>query len=424
MMTGDTVGEFSWARTTSWLVSANILRNVGLLAILVVLARLTNPDVVGQYALALAITTPAFVFALLGLKTVYLTVRSVHRYSAYAIVGWGGIILATGVSVAAAAIFAPPLLLTVFLVSVVKAAECLNDLFSGPLQRYHRAQLVFWANLTSAFVGGFVVVVLLLVTGDLNIALVGLGLCSIAIGVLLAGIPAWRLTSALEKAHPEESVWRDSIVILRAGVPFGIASSILALVSSMPQYFLAAIQGHDAVGYFAVVLYLLAAADLFTATLAQAWIPRGRIAFEAPGRVPFEFLRAVLRISLRWFLICVPIVVAGLALAALFLPVVFGPDYRLTIEVAVPLGLAIMVLPFLHFAGTSLSVRNLYIHSITLSVVSAVTSVVGCLVLIPLFSVVGALWATLFALLARGLAAIVVLLRQERAEARAASHAA
>jgi O-antigen/teichoic acid export membrane protein len=117
-------------------------------------------------------------------------------------------------------------------------------------------------------------------------------------------------------------------------------------------------------------------------------------------------------------------VVAGLALAALFLPVVFGPDYRLTIEVAVPLGLAIMVLPFLHFAGTSLSVRNLYIHSITLSVVSAVTSVVGCLVLIPLFSVVGALWATLFALLARGLAAIVVLLRQERAEARAASHAA
>ncbi|WP_035880201.1 hypothetical protein, partial [Cryobacterium sp. MLB-32] len=75
--------DFSWAKTTTWLLSATVLRNVGLIVILIMLARLTNSETVGQYAIALAITTPIFVMGQLGLKNVYLTMHRDFRFRSY-----------------------------------------------------------------------------------------------------------------------------------------------------------------------------------------------------------------------------------------------------------------------------------------------------------------------------------------------------
>ena len=72
----------------------------------------------------------------------------------------------------------------------------------------------------------------------------------------------------------------------------------------------------------------------------------------------------------------------------------------------------ILLLPLLHFGGTAISVLNLYAHGITLSLVAAGASVLGCLVLVPGYGLPGALRATAFAYLAPAFATVWVLVTQ------------
>lgn len=409
--------ESSWARTTTWLVAANVLRNVGLLVILLVLARLTDPDTVGHYALALALTTPLFAFAQLGLRNVYLTVRTIHRFSSYLRVQLIAIALALVASVAVALVAAPRIVIVVALVAVIKSVDVLSDLFAAPLQRFHRAGSVFVGFLATAVIGSLVVSAVLAATRSLEAALAALAVANVVVGLVGLGLPA---RSTLARHADSEAyvhtVGADHVVILRVGVMTGVSAVMLALVPTLPQYFLAGLRGPDAVGYFAVVAYLLAIADIFTGTLSQAWIPHSRRAFEAEGRSRGEFLRTVSRTIARWVVIYLP--GAGLALwcASGLLPLTFGPEYILPLEVALPLWVAIAVLPVLHFGGIAVTVRNLYAHNITLSAASAATALVACASLVPTFGVAGALWATAAALVARAAAAVVILVVHERHE--------
>lgn len=414
-MTTETTVVSSWARSTAWLVAANVLRNLGLLAVLLVLGQLTNPAVVGRYALALAITSPIFVLAQLGLKGVYLTLRSNNRFSSFVLVQVAAVIVAFLAGVALALAINPSLVSTVALVCLVKAVDCGFELGSGALQRYGRTQVVFWSYLAAAVLGVVAVVLILILTKNLDLALAGLGVANavvalastLRVGLVLARHHEARLIPASRRV--------EIIGILRAGVPTGVAMAVLALVASLPQYFLAANWGERAVGYFAVLLYLVAIADIFGGTLTQAWIPSARAHLEPDKSLDQErksFLSFTFAEAARWTLIFFPLVALGLWLAGIVLPVAMSPEYGVTLQLAVPLAAGILLLPLLHFGGTAIAVLNLYAHGITLSLVAAGASVAGCLALVPRFGLPGALWATAFAYLARAIATLVVLITQ------------
>lgn len=410
-MTTDDIAVPSWARSTVWLVAANVLRNLGLLAILVALAQLTDPTVVGRYALALALTSPIFVLAQLGLKGVYLTLRTHSRFSSFLLVQLGSVLAAFGVCIVLALAVNRGLVSTVALVCFVKAVDCGFELGSGALQLYHRTPIVFWSYLAAAVLGVGAVVAILLATGDLDLALLGLGVVNAAVALTTALRRGWVLARSNEAQLPSSSRRTELFRILAAGLPAGIGTAMLALVASMPQYFLAASWGESAVGYFAVLLYLVAIADIFGGTLTQTWIPsaRARLAKGQQG-----FLLFSLAVAARWTLAFIPLVAVGLWLGSIVLPLAMSPEYQIGWDLVLPLAAAMLLLPLLHFEGMAISVLNLYIHTITVSVATAIVAVISCVVLVPTYGLAGALWATAFAFLARGLAAVTVLVTRGR----------
>jgi len=403
--------DLSWAKTTAWLLSATVLRNVGLIVILVMLARLTDQATVGRYAIALAITTPIFVMGQLGLKNVYLTMQRDFRFRSYVIIQGAMAIAAFLLSVGIAAVFNRELLVTVTLVAVVKVADTLSEFFSAPLQKYHAAPRIFWAYLASAVLGSGVTGVALVLTQQLDIALAGLACTSLFVALVLMLWPARRLTALHESdAHRALLPSLDRTAILRAGFPMGIAGAILALVSSMPQYFLVKDHGEATVGYFVVLLYIFAIVDIFSGTLTQAWIPRARQARQLTTvSDPLHFFKATMVTTGWWTLALAPLAVAGLWIMSILLPVVFGPGYELSLTVAAPLLFGIIVLPATHFGGIAVAVHNFYVHGITLSITSATVSLLACLALVPAFGTAGALWAISLAYGARGVMAIWIL---------------
>ncbi|WP_104135637.1 MULTISPECIES: lipopolysaccharide biosynthesis protein [unclassified Cryobacterium] len=401
----------SWAKTTTWLLSATVLRNVGLIVILVMLARLTDQETVGRYAIALAITTPIFVMGQLGLKNVYLTMQREFRFRSYLSIQLVMAAAALLLSMGIAFVFNRDLLVTVTLVAVVKVADTLSEFFSAPLQKYHAAPRIFWAYLASAVLGSGVTGAALVFTQQLDVALAGLAGTSLFVALVLMLSPARRLT-ALHETDVHRAILRrlDRTAILRAGFPMGVAGAILALVSSMPQYFLAKDHGEATVGYFVVLLYIFAIVDIFSGTLTQAWIPRARQARQlTTANDPYHFFKAAMASTGWWTLALAPLAVAGLWIMSILLPVVLGPGYELTLTVAVPLAFGIIVLPATHFGGTAVAVQNYYVHGITLSIASASVSLLACLALVPTFGTAGALWAVSLAYGARGVIAIVIL---------------
>jgi O-antigen/teichoic acid export membrane protein len=415
-VTDDLPAESSWLKMTTWLLVANLFRNLGLIAILVLLARFTDEANVGHYSLALAINTPIFVFAEFGMRTVYLTLREDYRFASYIAVRVTMIGGAFLVGVAVALFFPPDIALSIVLVAAVKFMDSLSDLFSAPLQKYNAAHQITRGYLVGAVLGSAVVALALWQTRSLNVALLSLLAVSTIVAMLLMWPPAHRLVKRAE-IHVAPSPRRLELrSIVRAGLPTGASWAMLSLVSTTPQYFLAPTHGAADVGRFAVILYVLAAVELFLNALSQSWIPTARSLW-ATSAVVRRFAHAVARVSIRWTAIFVPLSIVGAIATWVLLPLIFGPAYSLTLKELIPLALCVLSTPSVFFGAIGLTVRNLYTEGIVLSTCAAIASVVVCALAVPGFGVAGALWATFFAYVVRSTAAFVILYRSRRADA-------
>ncbi|MFJ3391475.1 lipopolysaccharide biosynthesis protein [Leifsonia aquatica] len=412
-MTDDLPAESSWLKMTSWLLVANLFRNLGLIAILVLLARFTDETSVGHYSLALAINTPIFVFAEFGMRTVYLTLHREYRFSSYTAVRVAMIGAALVVGTIVALFFPPEIALTIVLVAAVKFMDSLSDLFSAPLQKYNAAARITRGYFVGAVLGSAVVALTLWQTRSLNVALLALLGVSTIVALGLMWPPARRLVAVAQRGHLFAPRRTELDAIVRAGLPTGVSWAMLALVSTTPQYFLAPTHGAADVGRFAIILYVLAAVELFLNALSQSWIPTARAQWASnDGLRPFA--NAVARVSARWTVIFVPLGALGALATWLLLPLVFGASYALTWVELLPLTLCVLSTPAVFFGAIGLTVRNLYLEGIVLSTSAAVASIVMCAVLIGPFGIAGALWATFIAYCVRAAAAFVILYRSKR----------
>lgn len=409
-------GNTSLHRTTIHLLGAQVLRNLAPILLLLLLARFTDQATVGQFSLVLAIASPFFVFAQLGLRTVALTLNPDADFRDYTRTQLGAVVLALVAVVIAGAISTPSLLLVVIFVALLKVADAFSDFLSGPLQRRHRSRTVLIASFVYAVVASVAAAIALMLTQSLAPTILAVALVSLLAMYFFLYLPARRAArTTIETPRSKAEIGR----ILAAGVPLGITSAVLALISSFPQYVITASQGEAQTARFAVILYVYALADLATGTVAQAWIP---VAQEHLARgAGAKTLGLAVRSALRWTIVYIPVTIAGLFATAWLFPIVFQGDYTLSLSEAVPLGLAIIALPFAHFTAIAVAVENYYVHSLLLAVISTAVAIIGCLTLIPSLGLTGAFIALFASVVTRALVAAGILLWYLKAPVKGAA---
>ena len=113
--------------------------------VLIALARLGGPEMVGRFALALAIAAPAMLFSNLALRQALVTdVRGEHplsRYVALRVASTSvGLILVAATAVGFG--LGPDLAVLVVVVALAKAFENLSDILYGIAQRHERFDLI------------------------------------------------------------------------------------------------------------------------------------------------------------------------------------------------------------------------------------------------------------------------------------------
>lgn len=394
------------ARTTGYLLVATVVRNLGPLAVLLALTRLTDPATVGRYSLALAMATPVYVLAQLNLRMVYLTLRPPEAVRGYVDVQSISVATALVVVCLVGAVSDLALVPLLILVSMSKSLDAFVDMLSGPLQAAGRADRVLTGSALVAACAALASIATLAATRSLET-----GIAALVIATAFAlWVGLFRPVRALEREqdrwHPADGAARGRIV--RAGLPLGVSMAVISLISTFPQYVITAVEGHAATGRFAILLYVYALGDLATGAVSQAWIPHGR-----RDMVQRPLKRSLGGPIMRWTAIYVPGVAGGLWIAWRLLPIVFGSVYALSWAESVPIGVALLLLPAAHFTTVAVNIQNRYRQNVTLGVAALLTSVVLCWVLIPQIGIAGGFWALVGALAVRTVVALLLLVDRQ-----------
>jgi O-antigen/teichoic acid export membrane protein len=270
-------------RGFTWTLVSNVVFALSQWGILAVLAKSGSQQMVGQFALGLAISTPLFMFAGLELRILLATDRtnafSFKQYLSIRLVG--GLLalsLATGIAYWN---YPSATAMVVVAVSFGKLVELVADTFHGLLQSYERMDHVSRSTLmhgvvSCAFLAAAIVITqsvfvatMMAAVGRLLILLVyDIGVSSPfrALRISAESTESNRLSNDSDKPAPP----RNRLTLAILGAPLAIKVLLISLNNNAARYFVAAYCGLAGLGLFVPVTAVATAGTSITRALNQA----------------------------------------------------------------------------------------------------------------------------------------------------------
>ncbi|MGC8861295.1 MAG: lipopolysaccharide biosynthesis protein [Armatimonadota bacterium] len=278
----DELSEPSMRHNLSWTLVGNLVYTACQWGMLVALAKLGSPEMVGVFGLALAITAPIVMFFNLELRSVQATdARGEYRLGHYLalrlttsatalLVILAAALIGCGVSGAA---------LVVIAMGVAKAIESLSDVLYGLFQnreRMDRIAISMVVRGTIALLGLSAAVYLtrsvlwgvIAMAGAWTAVLLAYDAPS-ALRILSNG----KMNAALNLLRPiwdRRALWKLAWLAL----PLGCAMLLVSLNVNIPRYFVQWQYGERQLGFFVAVAYLMVAVSTVVNALGQAACPR------------------------------------------------------------------------------------------------------------------------------------------------------
>lgn len=275
----------------SWTFVGNVIYAACQWGMLVVLAKLGSPEMVGQFTLGLAVNAPIIMFTNLQLRGVQATdARHEYLFEDYLglrliSTGFGlliilGIILPLGYSWETS--------LVILVVGLAKAVESISDVFYGLIQQHEQMDRIS---------------ISMMIKGPLSLLFLGIGVYFThsvlwgAVGLLVAwaivlvsyDIPsgAFMLNSFFETRQSEVSRKSNLAAVLRPrwhldklrklillALPLGFVMLLISLNTNIPRYFIERYLGERELGFFAAISYLMVATGMVVGALGQSASPR------------------------------------------------------------------------------------------------------------------------------------------------------
>lgn len=283
-------------RNFSWTFVGNAVYAACQWGMLVVLAKLGSPEMVGAFTLALAITAPVFMFSNLQLRHIQATdAKQEYVFGDY--LGLRLISTLIGLGIVAVIVFAAgyrwEISLTILLVGLAKAFESISDVFYGLIQQHERMDRI---------------AISLMIKGPLSLIMLGLGIyltgsivwgsigLAVSWGVVAFGYDLRSGKSILDsldllktQASTSEELgefentassiaprWNQKTLkeIVWLALPLGFVMLLISLNTNVPRYFIERYMGERELGFFAALAYLMVSGSMVVNALGQSATPR------------------------------------------------------------------------------------------------------------------------------------------------------
>lgn len=274
----------SLRRNFSWTLGGTVVYAGCQWLSLIVLTKLTSPEMVGQFSLGLAIAAPIVLLANMALRTVQATdARQQFEFVDYLALRL--ITTPLALFVIAGVAFgwnAPATAWIVFWIGVAKAFESFSDLIYGLMQQHERMDHIARSQVLRGVLSLLSMAVAVYVTRDV---LWGVGAMAVAWAAVLVGYDVRNVMRAVEGKYSyigevladgfRRSLRPDHLApLLKEAAPLGFVAMLIALNPNVPRYLIQGYMGEHALGIFAALAYLLSIGTMVINAMGQAANPR------------------------------------------------------------------------------------------------------------------------------------------------------
>ena len=391
--------------------------------ILIVLAKFGTPEMVGQFALGLAITGPVVLFTNLGLRAVQVTdARSEYQFGHYlavrlltcvaalvviiVIVWWSG--------------YRGQMAWIILMVGMAKVIEAVSDVFHGLLQRHERMDKVARSLMVKGPLSLVALAFGVWQTGEVLGGLLGL-LSAWALVLLVYDLPngirlislktngfpiSIRLGANFKKIYPRWE-WQKLVSLAWLALPLGLVAMLISLNSNIPRYFIESALGTRELGIYAALVSLMTAGGMIISALDKSVTPRQANYFANGNR------KALIMLLAKLFLFAAFLGVMGIMVAWLggreLLILIFCHEYAEHTDILVMLMIAAAFSYMNFFLGSCMTAARYFRIQLPLFLAINAAVIFFCFIFIQRYGLWGAAFAvTLTQLVQMVLSAIVV----------------
>lgn len=396
----------------SWTFAGNVVYAACQWGMLVVLAKLGSPEMVGQFALGLAITAPLFVFSGLKLRAVQATdARREYCFGDYlslrlimigmALLATMGIVLVVGYDRETA--------LVILLIGLTKSFDLMSDIIYGLLQQNERMDRVAISRVIQGVLQIAALGATLSLTVNLAVGVTALAVASGTVTVIYdvrsAMLIGYRFIKTDKTLLPQWDATKLRRLTMTT-VPLGITVSLGSLWANIPRYFIENHFGEKSLGLFAAVSYILVASSIVITAIGQSASPRLSRYYASGNMAAFDALlrRMVLLGAGTGLIGFVTVLIAGRQLLLLIYP----SEYAELSAVLVWLTASLAIQQVYNFLGTGISAMRYFKAELPIQAGSCLVLTLLCVCLVGSYGLLGAAWSMLIANLLEGVAFVVV----------------
>ncbi|OBQ34807.1 MAG: polysaccharide biosynthesis protein [Anabaena sp. CRKS33] len=400
-------------RNFSWTFIGNLIYSACQWGMLVVLAKLGNPEMVGTFTLGLAVTAPVMMFSNLQLRDIqttdaknhylfndYLGLRLITTGLALPIILW--ITLATGYKGETA--------IVIILIGFAKGLESISDVFYGLLQKHEKMDRMAISVMMKGPLSLLMLSIGTYISGSIVWGVLGLVIAWACI-LLIWDIPSyrWLINKFTSEGEIPDSLegktakprWQLGTIrkLIWLSLPLGLVMMLISLNANIPRYFLEHSLGKKELGVFAALAYLIVAGNMVVSALGSAARPRLAKYYAGANVSAYQKLLFQL-VAIACLLGLSGILVAWVA-GGQILTIVYQPEYAKYTELLIWLMVTAGIGYVSSFLGEGMTAARYFRTQIPLFIIVTSTSAIASCWFIPRNGLKGAAIALMIAEIVR-----------------------
>jgi O-antigen/teichoic acid export membrane protein len=414
----------SLRRNVAWSLAGNVIYAGGQWAMLVILAKLTSPLAVGQFALGLALTAPVVLLMNLRLRAALATdARGAYEFCDYLALRLTTVVLMLGTVTTTALLagYRRETMLVVIGIALAKCAESTSDIFHGLFQRHERMELIAKSSIAKSALSLAAFSTGVFLTRDPVWAVAGLAAAWTAV---LVGydIPQAVRLARHDPSHPIRlrPRWRGQslLKLVRVTLPLGIAAMLVGLNYNVPRYFVEHLLGERALGIYATLAYFVYAGLTMVSAVNDSAVPRlANYHARGDSTAFLQILRKLLATGAVIGALGIGVTLLG---GRLLLQLLYGAEYAAAAVVFVWIMVGALVAYIAETLGCALLAARLFRAQLMLLTCVALVMVAACAIFVPQNGLMGAAIAVSCAATVNALGAASLLFLEFARKARRA----
>jgi O-antigen/teichoic acid export membrane protein len=381
----------------SWAFTGNAVYAACQWGMLVVLAKLGSPKMVGQLALGLAIAAPIVAFTNLQLRSVQATdVKKQYCFSDYL----GLRLISTALALLVIAVislsggYAWETSLVIFLVGLAKVLESISDVFYGLMQQHKRVDKIAVSLIMKGFLS-----LLLLSIGVYQSSNILWGVTGLvfAWAVVLISYDIFNGVLVLKHLSQLQPRWKHPILakLVWLCLPLGFVMMLVSLNNNIPRYFIEQYLGEEQLGIFAAIAYLMVIGGMLVNALGESVSPWLAKYYAAGDAIAFRTL--LLKLVGVASLLGGAIVLVALVAGGQILTFLYQPEYAEQTNLFVWLMVAAGISYVSSCLGYAMTAAKYFCIQVPMFLAVAVISPIACIWLLPYMGLLGAAIALIIA---------------------------